>query len=147
MSRNAKILTALLVVVAIGIGWRWLGRSHSTAEDADSTKNAGVTVAVVRVERHTLQDSLTVAGAFKAFQDVDVHAKVAGYIRTIYVDVGSRVKEGQTLAVLEVPELAAQLAGANASERAAQEQIRRAQGDLERAQSTQSAQHSAYVRL
>jgi RND family efflux transporter MFP subunit len=57
------------------------------------------------------------------------------------------VKEGQTLAVLEVPELAAQLAGADAAVRAAEEQIRRAQGDLQRAQSTHSAMHSAYARL
>jgi len=103
--------------------------------------------AVARVERQNMGSTLTIAGAFKPFQDVEVHAKVAGYIRTIYVDVGSRVKQGQTLAVLEVPELAAQLAGANAAERAAGEQIRRAQGDLQRAQSTQSAAHSAYVRL
>jgi len=65
----------------------------------------------------------------------------------IYVDVGDRVKQGQTLAVLEVPELAAQLASAEAAVGAAQEQIRRAQGDLQRAKSTYSAAHSAYTRL
>src|SRR5271154_1099262 len=148
MSRNAKIVSALLVVVvAIGIGWRLLGHARSEAEGADSTKNAGVTVAVVRVERHTLQDSLTVAGAFKAFQDVDVHAKVAGYIRTIYVDVGSRVKDGQILAILEVPELAAQLSGARAATRRAEDEVHRAQGDLQRAKSIHSAAHAMYARL
>jgi RND family efflux transporter MFP subunit len=147
MSRNAKILAAMLVVVAIGIGWRWLGRAHSEAESADPIKNAGVTVAVARVERRTLQDSLVVAGAFKAFQDVDVHAKVAGYIRTIYVDVGSRVKEGQILAVLEVPELAAQLSGARAAARRAEDEVRRAQGDLQRAKSIHTAAHAMYARL
>jgi len=147
MSRNTRILAALLVIVAIGIGWLWLGRSHSEADDAASTKNAGIMVAVVRVKRHTLQDSLTVAGAFKAFQDVDVHAKVAGYIRTIYVDVGSRVKDGQILAVLEVPELAAQLSGARASTRRAEEEVRRAQGDLQRAKSIHGAAHAMYARL
>src|SRR4029077_19387777 len=86
-------------------------------------------------------------GEFKPFQDVDVHAKLAGYIRQIYVDVGDHVKEGQTIAVLEVPELAAQLTGTEASVRAAQEQIRRAQGDLQRTQSSHAAAHSAYARL
>jgi RND family efflux transporter MFP subunit len=57
------------------------------------------------------------------------------------------VKEGQTIAVLEVPELAAQLTGTEASVRAAQEQIRRAQGDLQRTQSSHAATHSAYARL
>src|SRR6202047_3990549 len=90
---------------------------------------------------------LTIAGEFKPFQDVDVHAKVAGYIRSINVDVGDHVKAGQTIAVLEVPELAAQLSGADAGTRSAEEQIRRAQGALQRAQSAQMAAHSAYVRL
>jgi RND family efflux transporter MFP subunit len=95
----------------------------------------------------TWGSTLAIAGEFKAFQDVDVHAKVAGYIRKIYVDVGDRVKEGQTIAVLEVPELAAQLTGTEASVRAAQEQIRKAEGDVQRAKSAHAAAHSAYVRL
>jgi RND family efflux transporter MFP subunit len=90
---------------------------------------------------------LTIAGEFKPFQDVDVHAKVAGYIRTIYVDVGDHVKGGQTLAVLEIPELAAQLAGADAAVGRAKEEIGRAEGDVERARSTHAAMHSAYTRL
>jgi len=64
-----------------------------------------------------IAQSLTIAGAFKPFQEIDVHAKVAGYIKTIYVDVGTHVKEGQTLAILEVPELKAELAGADAAVR------------------------------
>src|SRR4029077_19158247 len=86
-------------------------------------------------------------GEFRPFQDVDVHAKVAGYIKVIYVDVGDHVKEGQTLAILEVPELAAQLAGADAGARRSAEEIGRAKGDLQRAQSTHAAMHSAYSRL
>ena len=69
----------------------------------------GVTAAVARVLRGSLGNTLRIAGEFKPFQDVDIHAKVAGYIRSINVDVGDHVKQGQTIAVLEVPELAAQL--------------------------------------
>ena len=90
---------------------------------------------------------LTMAGGFKPFQEVDLHAKVAGYIKTIYVDVGSHVKEGQTLAVLEVPELAAELSGADAAVRRAKEEIRRAQGDVQRAKSAHEATHAMADRL
>lgn len=139
-----------LVVVAL-VAWRWRGRAPLEAEEpdraADSATADAVTAAVVRVQRHNVGSTLTIAGEFKAFQDVDVHAKVAGYIRKIYVDVGDHVKAGQTLAVLEVPELQAQLGGADAALRAAQEQIRRAQGDVQRAQSAHAAAHSAYTRL
>jgi RND family efflux transporter MFP subunit len=126
-----------------------LGRSSS---EADAPGNAGgdssaVPAAVARVERRTIANTLTISGEFKPFQDVDVHAKVAGYIRVINVDVGDHVKYGQTLAVLEVPELAAQLAGTDAAVRKSREEIRRAESDIERAQSAHSAAHSAYTRL
>jgi RND family efflux transporter MFP subunit len=147
---RTKILIAVAAVAALALAiWFWNSRTSSDAaeEDPHPGKVAGLTVAVARVQRGDLGDTLTLAGAFKPFQDVQVHAKVAGYIRRINVDVGDRVKEGQVLAVLEIPELTAQLAGAEASVRAAQEQIRREQGDLQRAQSNHSALHSAYARL
>lgn len=138
------------VLVAAGLlVWIWIGRSDSQADATDSSGgDAGqVTAAVAPVTRATISNNLRISGEFKPFQDVDVHAKVAGYIKTIYVDVGDHVKEGQTLAILEVPELAAQLAGADAAVRRAKEEIGRSQGDLERARSSHAAAHSAYERL
>jgi RND family efflux transporter MFP subunit len=152
MTRTKMIAIGLAVVAIAGGIWWWQSRAGSDASGSDSSTpsaaNGGaVSAAVARVQRRTLGATLTIAGEFKPFQDVDVHAKVAGYIRKIYVDVGDHVKEGQVLAVLEVPELAAQLSGAEAGVRAAEEQIRRAQGDVQRAQSTHAAVHSAFARL
>jgi len=145
-----KICIAVILIVGAGVlFWRWTNRAPSEADDPNHSLTAvgEIPAAVTRVERRSFDNTLTIAGEFKPFQDVDVHAKVAGYIRKIYVDVGDRVKEGQTLAILEIPELAAQLAGAEAAVRRAQEEIRRAQSDVERAQSTHAAAHSAYQRL
>ena len=141
-----KLLIALFILVGGALlVWHWVGRTRTEADDRNHPL---VTTAAVSIaKRRDLGDTLTVSGAFKPFQDIDVHAKVAGYIKVIHVDVGDHVKEGQTLAVLEIPELAAELAGTDAEVRGAQEQIRRAQGDLDRAQSTHSAAHSAYHRL
>ncbi len=145
------MVAAALAIVAIAVVWIWSSRSGNEAEGESASGSAtaeGVApAAVTRVTRRDLGSTLTISGAFKPFQDVDIHAKVAGYIRAIYVDVGSHVKPGQTLAVLEVPELAAQLSGTEAAVQTAAEQIRRAQGDLTRAQSSQAAVHSAYARL
>lgn len=142
----------LVLAVLIGAGllvWHWVNRNASEADDRDHpvADTTDVTAAIARAERRTIANTLTISGEFKPFQDVDVHAKVAGYIKKIYVDVGDHVKDGQTLAILEVPELAAQLVGADAAARRAKEEIGRAQGDLERARSTHSAMHSAYTRL
>jgi multidrug efflux pump subunit AcrA (membrane-fusion protein) len=53
-----------------------------------------VNVAVSKVVRADLSQSLRIAAEFRPFQEIDVHAKVAGYVKQIYVDVGDRVKKG-----------------------------------------------------
>src|SRR5258706_11052304 len=138
--RNKRIVAALVLLglIALWAGWR---HGKTEADDADPAgKTRGETVAaVVKVSRGKLGVPLTLAGAFKPFQDVDVHAKVAGYIKKIYVDVGSRVTENQTIAILEVPELAAQLAGADAAVRRCRPENNRAHGGVEGAKSGPAA--------
>ncbi len=147
MSRKLQIVLAIAAVLALLIGWYWMVHSRTQASDSDSDPSGDVIAAVALVQRGTIENTLTISGAFKPFQDVDVHAKVAGYIRKIFVDVGDHVTEGQTLAVLEVPELAAELAGATAAVRRAEQEIHRAEGDVERAKSTHAAAHAMFDRL
>jgi RND family efflux transporter MFP subunit len=103
--------------------------------------------AVVAVTRGNLASSLTVAGQFQPYQQVDLHAKVSGYIRWIKVDIGDRVRQGQVLALLEVPELQNQVEGAQAEVRHSQSDITRAQSEVVSAESTYSAVHAEYTRL
>jgi RND family efflux transporter MFP subunit len=148
MTGKRKLAIAGSVVIAALLVWGIVRLSRTEADDGhDGTVVSEPVAAVVKVDRRTLSSPLTLAGAFKPFQDVDVHAKVAGYIKAIYVDVGTHVKQGQVLANLEVPELRAELAGADAAVRRAKEEIRRAQGDVDRAKSTHAAQHAMYARL
>jgi RND family efflux transporter MFP subunit len=149
MSKKNQLLLLGAAMVAVIALWLGLRRGKTEADDLDPAGNShGETVAAVeKVTRGKLGAPLTLAGAFKPFQDVDVHAKVAGYIKAIYVDVGSHVKQGQTLAVLEVPELAAELTGADAAVRRAREEIHRAQGEVQRAKSAHEAVHAMCMRL
>jgi RND family efflux transporter MFP subunit len=149
MSQKRIWIAAFVLVVMVVLAWRWLGHAPTEADDPNHLLNSSAesVAAVAHAERRSIGTTLTIAGEFKPFQDVDVHAKVAGYIKVIHVDVGDHVKAGQTLAVLEIPELAAELAGADAAVRRSKEEIRRAEGDLVRAQSAHSAAHSAYARL
>jgi RND family efflux transporter MFP subunit len=105
------------------------------------------TVAAAKVLRTDLTRALAVTAEFRPFQEIDVHAKVAGYVKRIYVDVGDRVKEGQLIAVLEIPELQDDVQTAEASVSKSQEEIRRAQADLQRAQSAHEVAHLASSRL
>jgi len=149
MSKRNKLIVAGLVflgLIALWSGWRH-GKTEADGADPAGKTHGETVAAVVKISRGKLGSPLTLAGGFKPFQDVDVHAKVAGYIKKIYVDVGSRVSEGQTIAILEVPELAAQLAGADAAVRRSRQEISRAQGDVERAKSGHVAVHAMYERL
>lgn len=103
--------------------------------------------AVALVRRGTIANTLSIAGEFLPFQEVELHAKVAGYIKKINVDIGDRVHQGEVLAVLEVPELAAQVQGADAGVRHSQDEIVRAQNEVARAQADHEALHAAAIRL
>lgn len=141
--KHIGILAGALAVTAIF----WLAISSHKVGAKQTGDESLRTVAVALVERGPLVKSVTLSGEFHAFQQVDVHAKVAGYIRKIYVDVGDQVKTGQVLAILEVPELNADVMGAKANIRRSQDTIHFAQSEIERSQSAYSAYHAAYTRL
>jgi RND family efflux transporter MFP subunit len=119
------------------------GCSNSKAENVDPAPVVGVASAV----RMDLSRKLTLAAEFHPYQEVDLHAKVAGYLQSINVDIGDRVKKGQLLATLEVPELADELKQAEASIRQSEADIDRAKADLERSKSGHETAHLAYTRL
>lgn len=136
-------LAAGAVVVAAAF---WLACSNYKASAGQSGQSLP-TATVALATRGPLANSITLSGEFRPFQEVDVHAKVAGFIRTIYVDVGDHVKSGQVLAVLEVPELNAEVMGAKADIRRSEDAIHRAQSEIQRSESAYSAYHAAYTRL
>ena len=108
------------------------------------------TVPVVGVNRVTRQDlarTLKLAAEFRPYQEVDLDAKVAGYVKDIYVDIGDHVRAGELLAVLEIPELQDQVNQAQAMVERSQEEIERAQFQLKQAQASHAAAHLQYTRL
>jgi RND family efflux transporter MFP subunit len=138
-------IAAIAVVVIVGVVTvRLLTKTTAKVDASDETLPSA---AVALVKRAPIENAITLSGAFHAYQQVDVHAKVAGYIRKIYVDVGDHVKTGQTLAVLEVPELSAEVAGAQAGLRRAKDAVTRAQSNVHSAESVHAAYHTAYTRL
>jgi RND family efflux transporter MFP subunit len=137
------VISAVLAVAAICIlVWRGHHRS-ATVEAAPQAPAAQVAL----VQRGDIAQVLTLAGQFQPYQTVDIHPKVSGFIRHIYVDIGDRVHQGQTLADLEVPELKAQLQGTVSEVARSSDEIVRAQHEVKRAESTHSALHADYQRL
>ncbi len=139
-----RLEALILAVVFLGAS---MGCGHSAASSPAVSADAVPRAAVVRVRRMPLSNTLSIAGEFLPYQEVELHAKVAGYIRNINVDIGDRVRAGQVLAVLEIPELSAELQGANAGVRHSQEEITRAQNEVSRAEADHEAVHAAATRL
>jgi len=101
--KNAPAFLPLFLLAGLAAG---CGGTHKAA--ADDTAN-GPSAAVVKVARRSIADNLEIASEFQPYQEVDVYAKVSGYIHKLYVDYGSHVRQGQVLAELEIPELQQQL--------------------------------------
>jgi RND family efflux transporter MFP subunit len=144
--RSRRLLIAVGCVIAV-LSLVYFLRNH---HDADGNAEAASSPRVVSTATaHTgfIANQLSVAGVFQPFQEIDVHGKVSGYVRHIYVDIGDRVRQGQTLAVLEVPELQAEVAGAQAGITQTQQNIQRLQSEVAREQASYAAVHASYIRL
>lgn len=86
--------------------------SSEGKEEAAEAPEGPSTVEVFSLKRGKLSSALQLPGELVAFRDVDIYAKVSGYIKTLNADVGSEVRQGQLLALAEAPELSAQVASA-----------------------------------
>jgi len=91
--------------------------SRRDTMEARSDPPQATVVAVAKAKHEDLSRQLTLTAEFSPFQEIDVHSKVAGYVKKIYVDVGDRVQEGQLLAVLEIPEMQDDITRAVAAQR------------------------------
>ena len=105
------------------------------------------TVAVAKAGVQDLSRKLVLTAEFVPFQEVDVMAKVAGFVKEIYVDVGDHVKQDQVLAILEVPELKDELNKTKAAVDQATAEVARAQDEVKRAESAHEIAHLSFQRL
>ena len=115
-------------------------KSEARAEAVPSAK-------VATAQRGDISHVLTLAGQFQPYQVVDVHPKVSGYMSRINVDIGDVVHQGQTLAILEVPELKAELQQTEFQLQQSKEEIAQAQHQINRAEAEHAALHAASERL
>jgi multidrug efflux pump subunit AcrA (membrane-fusion protein) len=141
--RFHKIPSFFIIIILFGAV---TGCGEGRKAAADEASNAPA-AAVVKVTRGNIADNLEIASEFQPFQEVDVYAKVSGYIQKLYVDYGTHVKQGQLLAVLEIPELQQQLQQDEASVRRSNQELTRSHEDLNRAQSADNVAHITYTRM
>jgi RND family efflux transporter MFP subunit len=106
-----------------------------------------VPVGVTKTSRMPLERQLTLSSELVPFQEIDVYAKESGYVKELNVDYGSRVKAGQLLAVLEIPEMQAQLQQDQAAIRNMGDQVAHAEHELNRVEAQHKVAHLQFQRL
>ena len=121
--------------------------SCSSGVSAKASSDSEITVGVTKVAKKTLSREITLSSELVPFQEIDVYAKESGYVQKLNVDYGSHVKQGQTIAILEIPELQALLQQDQAEIRNANDQVTRAEHELKRWEAQYNALHLEYSRL
>jgi RND family efflux transporter MFP subunit len=130
------VLSVVVMALIIILVWR------ATTGHAKPGRMAVATpqVAVSKVMREDLAEELVCNAELRPYHEIDLHAKVAGYLENISVDIGDRVQTGQLLATIEVPELADDIQRAKAALSRNEQEVARAQAAYEEA-------HVVYTRL
>lgn len=104
-------------------------------------------VGVMLLSRKNLQRQLTISSELVPFQEIDVYAKESGFVKKLMVDYGTRVKAGQLMAVLEIPELEMQLQQDAAAVKRSADQVLHAKHELGRVEAQHEVRHLQYHRI
>ncbi|MGH9744216.1 MAG: efflux RND transporter periplasmic adaptor subunit [Candidatus Acidiferrum sp.] len=140
-ARTRALSVALVSVAALVVGCGTTG-----AAKPDDSANLP-TVAVARVSRQNISTNLQIASEFLPFQEINVYAKVSGYIQKLNVDWGTHVRQGQVLAVLEIPELQQQIQLDQAAVGRSEQDLARLREDLSQSESKYAVTDLTYRRL
>src|SRR5580698_2126328 len=125
----ASLRQATMLVLVAAAATSLLTACSSNTEQAAPIP----TVPVATAGPASLENDLVLTAEFRPYQEVDVMAKIAGYVKEIGVDIGDHVRRDAILATLEVPEIQDDVAKAKAGVAAAEANIVTAQAAVERA--------------
>ncbi len=141
------VLTLLFVSQYLGSGRRPVDQLQQGFSEVPSKIRPTLMVETVSPQREDLLRQITVPGTLKPFQTTTLYSKVAGYLAWITVDIGDRVKKGEVIAKIEVPEMSSEYDAAQAEVDGARADYGHAQAERERAQAIYHLKKISYQRL
>jgi len=147
--RNLKapeilMLTGIAILAISLAGCSGSEKVHAGNPDVSA---GNVKVGVAPVTSKPMSRSLTLSSELVPFQGIDVYAKEAGYVKELLVDYGTRVKAGQLMAVLEIPELQIQVQQDEGAIRSAADQVIHAEHEVSRMEAQQKVLQLQFDRL
>ena len=129
-------LFAVLVAVGVVAGGILERRSHESDVTKWTDEQAIPTVAVITPKAGPAKQSLVLPATVQAWYEAPLYARVTGYLKDWYFDYGAHVKKGDVLAVIEAPDLDAQLAAAQEKLKSAQAVVKVREAEKQFAEST-----------
>ena len=123
LKRAVRVLLIVLVVGFLAVRLERFFHERTLRRAAADVTSAAPLVDVVVAQPVAAQQSFSLPGQTAAWYTSTIYARVNGYVAHWYVDIGDHVSKGQVLALIETPELDAELAAARA-------QLARAQADV-----------------
>ncbi len=126
--KGLLLASAVLMVAAVGCNSADAPKTASAT--AVPPPGAPATVVTAPVASKKLDTTISLPAQLTPYEQVDIYPKVTGFVQSVTVDRGSRVRRGQLLVKLTAPELLSQRSQAEAAVRAAQSQLATAQAKL-----------------
>ena len=107
-----RLLGIVLVLLVVGV---FISRAmEARALKSDTEEQAHFTVATIAAKAGPASEEVILPGNVQAWHDAPIYARTNGYLKKWYTDIGAPVKAGTLLAVIEAPEVDAQLHQAEA---------------------------------
>jgi RND family efflux transporter MFP subunit len=126
------VLAACFVIVTIAR----LMHAHSVARAGETAYSTPPPVDVVIAQPASAGQDLVLPGETAAWYESTIYARVSGYVSKWLVDIGDHVTKGQVLAVIETPELDAELEAARAQLKSSQAQVSARKAEAEFSKTT-----------
>ena len=151
--KKLPIVASLSATLLAGSSGFWsckLGSKEGRAEYASkaaTTESEAVAVQVRLPERQDMSRQVLLPGSIEAFEQATLYAKTAGYLKQIKVDIGDRVRKGEILAEIDVPEMASEYEAASAEVQRAEAGLANAEAELVRARAELDLKKLTYGRL
>jgi RND family efflux transporter MFP subunit len=142
-----KVYLQVLPIGALAVTLASCGGGDKAHAANKAAPGEGVSVGVVEVGRMPIDRTLRLSSELVPFQQIDIYAKESGFIKELKVDYGSRVKTGDLIATLEIPELEAQLKQDDAAIKNAGNMVTHAEKQLDRVVAQHQVAHLEYTRL
>ena len=133
--RIVRIVVVIAIALGIGFFFVYRGKNAAEARLTDATSKDAMeapAVDVFTIGKSLGTQSLKLPGETAAWNETAIYARVNGYVTKWFVDIGDNVTAGQTLALIDTPELDAELLAAKAKLNAsvAQVAVKQAQADF-----------------